>query len=468
MAVAELRWPPHPYRAGFTITDDTDAADLASVRAVYDVLAAHGVRVTKTVWAFPPLEPCGIPALPPSIQRGITLEDPGYLSYCMDLAAKGFEITLHGATAGNNRRATIERAFALLDRHFPHAHTYICHAKNADNPYWQEKVVARGPLRWLVKVYARGHRCSGEDPASAYFWGDLCRERVRYIRLYRTRDPNTLAANPSMPYFEREKPYVRSWFAATKRSFAAVTVTEDGVLASLERDWGLCVLYQYLYRWAEPGTGHAGDPRVRPEFVRGVERLAAHPRVWCDTATRLLDRVRLLHGVVLAARERSLWLVNTNDEPVDALQIQTAARPARETPGVRAEADVLVVESLAPRSRVRVDCDRAVEPRGRTALALDGLLRGPGARDAGAALARRRRRAHATLPRAGGDRGPRGAHPRAAPRQQSLARRRFHRARGPRRLGVSGGHPSGRMGPGRPGLRPPPGPRVARVACGCC
>ena len=374
MAVAELRWPPHPYRAGFTITDDTDAADLASVRAVYDVLAAHGVRVTKTVWAFPPLEPCGIPALPPSIQRGITLEDPGYLSYCTDLAAKGFEITLHGATAGNNRRATIERAFALLDDHFPPAHTYICHAKNADNPYWQEKVVARGPLRWLVGAYARGHRCSGEDPASAYFWGDLCRERVRYIRLFRTRDPNTLAANPSMPYFEREKPYVRGWFAATKRSFAAVT--EDGVLASLERDWGLCVLYQYLYRWAEPGTGHAGHPRARPEFVRGVERLAAHPRLWCDTATRLLDRVRLLHGVVLAARGHSLWLVNTNDEPVDALQVQTAARPARETPGVRAEADVLIVESLAPRSRLRVDCDRAVEARGRTALALDGLLRG--------------------------------------------------------------------------------------------
>src|SRR5262249_25576379 len=175
-AAAELRWPPAPYRAGFTITDATDAASLDTVRAVYDVLDAHGVRVTKTVWVFPPEEPCGIPALPASIQRGVTLADPGYRRYCEHLAARGFEITLHGATAGTNRRATIERAFADLDQSFPRPATYICHAKNADNPYWQEKVVARGPLRWLLSTYARGHRCSGEDPASPYFWGDLCRE----------------------------------------------------------------------------------------------------------------------------------------------------------------------------------------------------------------------------------------------------------------------------------------------------
>jgi len=98
MAVAELRWPPSPYRAGFTITDDTDAATLETVRAVYDVLDANGVRATKTVWAFPPEEPCGIPALPPSIQRGVTLADPDYRRYCERLAERGFEITLQGAT----------------------------------------------------------------------------------------------------------------------------------------------------------------------------------------------------------------------------------------------------------------------------------------------------------------------------------------------------------------------------------
>src|SRR5512144_1100258 len=110
MARAELRWPPHPWRAGFTVTDDADAADPAAVRAVYDVLDAHGLRVTRTVWAFAPEEPCGIPAMPARMQRGVTLDDPGYLRYCERLAERGFEIALHGATAGNNRRPLIERA----------------------------------------------------------------------------------------------------------------------------------------------------------------------------------------------------------------------------------------------------------------------------------------------------------------------------------------------------------------------
>lgn len=41
MATAELRWAPHPFRGGFCIKDVTDAAELASVRAVYDCLGEH-------------------------------------------------------------------------------------------------------------------------------------------------------------------------------------------------------------------------------------------------------------------------------------------------------------------------------------------------------------------------------------------------------------------------------------------
>ena len=364
MADAELRWPPYPYRAGFTITDDTDASELPAVRAVYDVLAAHRVRVTRTVWAFRPEEPCGIPPMPAQMQRGITLEDPDYLRYCERLGAEGFEICLHGATAGNNRRALIERAFAQLDRHFPRAWTYICHAKNADNPYWQEQAVPRGPLRWAVSGFVHAYRCSGEDPASPYFWGDLCRERVRYIRLYRTRQPNVLAVNPSLPYFEPEKPFVRGWFTACKRSFTHVTRHE--VLGALERDWGLCVLYQYLFRWADPLVGGA-----RPGFVDGVERLVEHPRIWCDTTSRLLDRLRLVQGVFVSARGHELWLVNTHAEPVDQLQVETAARPRAAPAGVRAEDGVLVVPRLGPGERLRLELDRPVTARGRTAVPVD-------------------------------------------------------------------------------------------------
>ena len=316
MPKAELRWPPFPYRAGFCITDDTDTATLDSVRAVYDTLHEHGVFATKTVWAFPPEEPCGVPGLPPSIQRGVTLADRGYRDYCASLAQRGFELTLHGATAGNNTRERTLRGFAALDEIAPRSPVFICHAKNAENPYWQQHVVARGPLRSILNGYAGQHRCSGEVPASPYFWGDVCLDRVRYIRLLRTRRIDTLAANPSMPYFEREKPFVRGWFSATKRSFRDVTA--DAALTALESAWGVCVLYQYMCRYADPATG-----RATAAFTAGVQRLAQHARVWKANTGAILNRLRLIQGVQLASQGRELWLFNTSAEDAPGLQIET-------------------------------------------------------------------------------------------------------------------------------------------------
>ncbi len=363
MPSAELRWAPHPYRGGFCITDDTDTADLESVRIVYDFMDSLGLRATKTVWVFPPEEPSGIPALPASITRGVTLADPAYLNYCRTLASRGVEIALHGATAGNNRRELIQRAFAMMDANFPPASTYICHAKNADNPYWQEKAVARGPLALALRLYARGHHCSGEDPASPYFWGDLCRQRLRYIRLLRTRRINTLAANPSMPYFEREKPLVPGWFSATKRSFREATSVE--ALDDLERDWGVCVLYQYMCRHVDNSTG-----RVLAAFAAGAQRLAARERVWMDTTTRLLDRLRLIQGVFLASRANELVLVNTNDEVLEGVQIDVKAGLSAPLKDVRAADGVVVIQRLAPGELRRLSFAQPVRAIGRTALAV--------------------------------------------------------------------------------------------------
>ena len=355
---AELRWPPHPFRAGFCITDDTDTATLASVRAVYDVLADHGVFATKTVWAFPPEEPCGIPALPASIQRGVTLADANYRRYCTELGQRGFELALHGASAGNNRRASVERGFALLDQLAPASPVYICHAKNADNPYWQEKVVARGPLRSLLALYARGHQCSGEDPASPYFWGDLCRRRVRYIRLMRTRNLDTLAADPAMPYFECEKPLVNGWFTATKRSFRDATAA--AALDALESHWGLTVLYQYMCRYADPATG-----RALASFTDHVARLAARSRVWKANTGAILDRLRLMHGVFLAARGRELWIVNTTADDARGLQLETAAAVAGVPPeGVSAADGVLHVPLVRAGNMLRLEFREPLQVKG--------------------------------------------------------------------------------------------------------
>ena len=163
--MVEVLWPPFPHRAGFCITDDTDAGTLESVTIVYDFLASIGLRTSKTVWAFAPAEPCGIPALPPSILRGSRSTIPRISPIARRSRERGFEICLHGASAGNNVRDRTARALDLLEQRFGLPGTYVCHAKNAENPYWHEKVAPRGPAQRLLAFGSR-YRCSGEDPRS--------------------------------------------------------------------------------------------------------------------------------------------------------------------------------------------------------------------------------------------------------------------------------------------------------------
>jgi hypothetical protein len=113
MITAKALWTPYPYKAGFCVTDDTDAATMPQVKAVYDLLLSINFVTTKTVWAFPPSEPSGVPALPSSILEGITLQNEEYLNYCKMLHQNGFEISLHGASAGNNKKDATRAAFDL-------------------------------------------------------------------------------------------------------------------------------------------------------------------------------------------------------------------------------------------------------------------------------------------------------------------------------------------------------------------
>ena len=367
MNAVRLRWAPYPHRAGFCITDDTDAATLESVRAVYDLLASVGLKATKTVWAFRPEEPCGIPALPDSTLRGITLEDPDYHAYCESLVARGFEICLHGASAGNNRRERTRRALEVMASHFGRPRTFICHAKNADNPYWHEKTAPPGIAQAALKLASR-YRCSGEDPQSPYFWGDLCGEHVGHIRLFRTRNVNTLADNPSMPYHEVEKPFVRSWFSATKRSFADCTSPE--AIRQLREERGLCVLYQYMHRYANR-DGRGADAAFRA----GAERLMAAGDIWVETTTRIMERLNAVHALVVAHRGARLWLCNAGQE-VRGVQLEAPAGVTLSANGSTFESGVLHVPVLEAGAVRAVTASAAVSAEGRRCLALDAQGRG--------------------------------------------------------------------------------------------
>jgi hypothetical protein len=310
---AKVIWPPYPYKAGFCVADDPDAATFEQTKAVCDFLMSRSFVITKAVWPFRPTEKCGIPPTPSSTLRGITLEDSAYLSYCKELHSQGFELCLHGASAGNNVRERTRDAFDFLTNHIAPSETFICHSKNADNIYWEDKTTSLFPFRTLLRWYSK-HSCSGEDRASPYFWGDICASRINQIRLYKTRCLNTLKRNPSMPYHDPLKPLVNAWFSATKRSLSDCATT--AALDRLKRENGLTVLYQYLYRYADPQT-----VKLNKKFVQSVDRISSDPEILVRTVSSMMERLRGIQGVFVAFQERSFWLVNVSDVDIDNLQI---------------------------------------------------------------------------------------------------------------------------------------------------
>ncbi|MAT38949.1 MAG: hypothetical protein CL946_05025 [Ectothiorhodospiraceae bacterium] len=339
MRRAKVLWTPHPYKAGFSITDDTDRATYQQVKIVYDHLRDIGFPVTKTVWSFEPQEPCGVPPMHEEREETALLVHDEYFQYCKQLASEGFEICSHGASGGNNPREFTLESLELLQQEFGQTDTYIQHSKNACNLYYEEKVANDPVFRFLLKLYSR-NKCFGEVEGSKYFWGDVCRERIKQIRLFRTRNTNTLAVNPSMPYYDANKPYVRSWFAATRRAFADCATSD--AIDKLKRENGLTVLYQYLRSYADLDTN-----RVTDEFHQGTKRLVDDGEIWLAPVRDTLDRLRAMQGLFVVYRGLNAWLVNTGDD-IEKLQmvIPEGVEIDSRHVGLHRAGDIVVVKSV--------------------------------------------------------------------------------------------------------------------------
>jgi hypothetical protein len=345
---ARIIWPPYPYEAGFCITDDPDASTLAQTRTVYDYLMKKSFVTTKAVWAFEPEMRCGIPPIPDSALRGITLADPNFASYCKELHHNGFELCLHGASAGNNTRERTLEAFRLFSEYYGSSDTFICHSKNSDNIYWEEKTTSLFPFGSLLSFYSE-HKCQGEIASSPYYWGDLCNSKINQIRLYRTRCCNTLKHNPSMPYYDSRKPLVNGWFSATKRALA--DCADENELNQLKKENGLTVLYQYLHRYAIPETNTLNE-----HFVRSVDRVSGDSKILVRTVSAVMKRLRQIQCIFVVFHEKSFWLINLNDEAIDNLQI-VSERPLtaeRQDDNVVNEGCLLVIKNLPGNSMKHV------------------------------------------------------------------------------------------------------------------
>lgn len=272
---------PNNKQFAFTIIDDTDLSTVENVGPVYRLLNDLGMRTTKTVWPLASVRAGRI--------GGSSLQDLEYLKFILKLKDSGFEIALHNVRNYDSKRGTIEqglREFRGRVGHDPRVHSNHC--DNRDNIYWgAARFHMLGPLYRAGTTLLDRHTFEGHDPSTEFFWGDLCRERVDYVRNFVFREINLDRLNPSMPYHDPSRPFVKYWFSSCEG--ADVIGFRERICEAnqdrLEAEGGVCIMYTHL------ACGFARAGRVDPRTEQLFRRLATR-NGWFVPVCDLLDFLR--------------------------------------------------------------------------------------------------------------------------------------------------------------------------------
>ena len=357
-----VRVEPYPFGRRFAVTfvDDTDHATCANIEPAYACLRGNGVRITKTVWPLRPAAPSGgYTGFP---QDGETLQDLPYREFCQALHADGFELAMHGASAGDNTRDRTIAAYRLFEEVFGHPPaTNIMHARNRENIYWGRHSVRQ---RLLAAVVGRMEPLdfSGHQRDSAYYWGDVCREKTRYVRQFEGLHPDTLRFDPATPYHDPAKPDVNWWFSASYGSGTRLLeVITPETLDALAARRGASILHMYMFMYSvlQPD----GSYRLHPRFRAAAELMSARADGWYVPVATLLDRIRAVRGLEVRAAGGEIVLANRSGEAIEHLALRVPRglllREAATGRELAANAwDQVEVGTLAPGASARLASDR--------------------------------------------------------------------------------------------------------------
>lgn len=273
-----IEWPNGKSFA-FTIFDDTDYQTATNVAPVYDFLSDIGLQTTKSVW----------PILGKGRTRigGSTCEDPVYRAWVVDLQRRGVEIALHNVTHHTStRQETAEglERFQGLFGHYPH--TMANHTGCREGIYWGRARLS-GLHRFvydLLHLREVRNEFQGHIEQSPLFWGDLCRDKIRYVRNFTFPETNTLKACPVMPYHDPCRPFVNRWFAATDGSGVAsfTQMLSERHQDQLAAEGGACIMYTHF------AQGFAQNGRLHHRFETLMKRLS-NLNGWFVPVHTLLD-----------------------------------------------------------------------------------------------------------------------------------------------------------------------------------
>jgi hypothetical protein len=272
---------PDNKRFAFSILDDTDDATLKNVKPVYDVLREYGFRTTKTVW------PLDCPEGSRIFFAAETLQNKPYLDFVHELAGDGFEVAFHGATMEPSHRERTIRALEFLKKEFGYYPRLFCnHGHNRENLYWGHKRFQTTVLRHLSRLARKepSQYFAGDVEGSDYFWGDLCKERITYVRNFTFNRINLLTVNPGMPYRLPQTRFVNYWFSSADApdvdAFNRLLTVER--IDQLEREGGVCIVSTHL------GKGFSQDGSLNSDTTE-ILRYLAGKTGWFVPVSAVLD-----------------------------------------------------------------------------------------------------------------------------------------------------------------------------------
>src|SRR5262249_39470545 len=153
--------------------------------------------------------------------------------------------------------------------------------------YWGSWRLSRPSSRFVYKLgkFRRDHEnFCGQDPASAYFWGDLCRQHIRFVRNFVFDEVNLDRLNPTLPYHDPRKPYVNFWFSSCeggdiKRFCRTLSESNQDKLAE---ESGICIMYTHF---ASGFRNHGGVDLLFTRLMRRLSRLNG----WFVPVSELLE-----------------------------------------------------------------------------------------------------------------------------------------------------------------------------------
>lgn len=298
---------PDGKKFAFTIFDDCDNSTIENTLPFYELLEGLGMRTTKTVWCF------NSDKVHPNWRGSITIEEPEYREFVKELQTRGFEIAFHGASMMSSPRERTKYALEVFRETFgQYPRSYANHGSNRENIYWFANRLRSPALKLLYTRLVMRNRdySEGHVADSPYFWGDLCKKFITYVRGFTFPTDNLFSVHRNILYHDPAAEFVNYWFSASQAPSVKVfnELFQPTRRQSLVRDGGVCIVGTHV------AAGFVKNGEVNPDARRVLEKLAESDG-WFVPVSTLLDYLRL-HGFggPIPSNERRLvefrWLLS--------------------------------------------------------------------------------------------------------------------------------------------------------------